>query len=162
MINNCRKYIDYECFVHFTEKPLTNKECEERGWRKDINYMDYTISLEMFNAIIENKILTHKLEPTKAEAFRNSMQFGCGPRIICEPINYQERLIVEYLDLSNKIMKLNNFIDSDKYNELTEENQELLLKQKIVMIEYLDILTLRININLDIKTQDLITNFNKN
>lgn len=79
LLNTCTKYIDRECQVHFTETPLTAEECRERGWQKDIGYMDYELDEEIYKEIVENKIKEHKLTGLRADAFRNTMYLGCGP-----------------------------------------------------------------------------------
>lgn len=57
------------------------------------------------------------------------------------------RLGTEQLELGEKIEKLERFIDSDEFKELTEENQFLLIAQVNAMIMYYNILTRRVIIN---------------
>lgn len=79
LMNECKKYVDRNGHTHYTEAPLTKQECMERGWQKDIGYMDYELDEETFKEIVENKIKEHKLKGTKAQAFRNTMYLGSGP-----------------------------------------------------------------------------------
>lgn len=57
------------------------------------------------------------------------------------------RLGTEQLELGEKIEKLERFIGSDEFKELTEENQFLLKAQVNAMIMYYNILKRRIIIN---------------
>lgn len=79
LVNECLKYVDSEGKVHYTETPLTSIECKERGWQKDIGYMDYELDEETYTTIVENKIKEHKLKGLRAQAFRNTMYLGSGP-----------------------------------------------------------------------------------
>lgn len=80
LVNECRKYIDMEGKVHYTEYPLTPEECQEKGWQKDIGYMDYELEKELYDSIVESKIKEHKLKGMRATAFKNTMYLGCGPK----------------------------------------------------------------------------------
>ena len=80
LVNECKKYIDQDGKVHYTDNPLTPEECKERGWQKDIGYMDYELEEELYIAIVENKVKEHKLKGMRANAFRNTMYLGCGPK----------------------------------------------------------------------------------
>ena len=79
LIDNCTKYIDRDGKPHFTDKPLTTAECMERGWQKDIGYMDYVLDEDTYSSIVESKIKEHNFKGLKAEAFKNTMYLGCGP-----------------------------------------------------------------------------------
>lgn len=79
LMNECLKYIDMEGKVHYTDSPLTSTECKEKGWQKDIGYMDYELDEETYTSIVEEKVKEHKLKGTRAQAFRNTMYLGCGP-----------------------------------------------------------------------------------
>lgn len=79
LINECKKYIDMDGKPHFTETPLTVEECTERGWKKDIGYMDYELDEDTYRQIVEDKIKEHKLKGFRAEAFKNTMYLGAGP-----------------------------------------------------------------------------------
>ena len=79
LMNECLKYVDKDGKVHYTETPLTPVECQQRGWQKDIGYMDYELDEEAYTSIVEEKIKEHKLKGMRAQAFRNTMYLGCGP-----------------------------------------------------------------------------------
>lgn len=55
-----------------------------------------------------------------------------------------QRMQTEAKDLSNKITKLSNFIDSDRYEWMTSSQQELLKEQQEHMSNYLIVLRQRI------------------
>lgn len=59
--------------------------------------------------------------------------------------DYQLRVISEKEELEEKLLKLNSFIDLDKFKSLPFEDQGLLLRQCIVMEEYKRILQERID-----------------
>ena len=59
---------------------------------------------------------------------------------------YKTRVLTEYYELSCKIKKLDNFISSEKFNELSEIEQILLEKQRIIMADYIDVLGKRIGV----------------
>lgn len=79
LVSECVRFIDKDGKVHYTEKPLSLDECKERGWRKDIEYMNYELDEDVYKEIVESKIKEHKLKGFKAEAFRNTMYLGSGP-----------------------------------------------------------------------------------
>jgi hypothetical protein len=79
LINECCKFIDRDGKQHITEAPLTIEECAERGWQKDIGYMDYELDEDTYREIVESKIKEHKLTGFRAEAFKNTMYLGAGP-----------------------------------------------------------------------------------
>lgn len=81
LVNNCTRYVDNEGVTHFTDNPLNNDECRLRGWRKDIQYMDYELDEETYTNIVESKIKEHKLRGFRKDAFRTTMYLGCGPNI---------------------------------------------------------------------------------
>ena len=58
--------------------------------------------------------------------------------------NYKERLIVEQKELKEKLIKLIEFINSEKFYELSENNKQLLKNQKIAMELYLSTLNMRV------------------
>lgn len=58
--------------------------------------------------------------------------------------NYKERLIVEQKELKEKLIKLIEFINSEKFYELSENNKQLLKNQKIAMELYLSTLNMRL------------------
>jgi len=55
------------------------------------------------------------------------------------------RLQEEYVELNDKLNKLNNFIVSDSFRQLNVIQQTLLDQQRLIMLEYSDILKQRIN-----------------
>ena len=57
---------------------------------------------------------------------------------------YQIRVTEELLDLKDKINKLSLFQNSTDYTQLDKVDQNLLQEQKMAMIDYADILKLRI------------------
>ena len=57
-----------------------------------------------------------------------------------------EKISIEQSELDNKLDKLNDFISSDKFNEIEEEQQNLLLAQQGTMARYLCILRDRLNL----------------
>ena len=61
--------------------------------------------------------------------------------------DFVERLIVERNELTEKIEKLNTFMDSDKFKELTCEHKSLLAGQMYHMVKYRDILISRIGLS---------------
>jgi hypothetical protein len=79
LVNECCKFVDRDGKTHITETPLTLEECMERGWQKDIGYMDYELDENTYREIIEAKIKEHKLKGYRAEAFKNTMYLGAGP-----------------------------------------------------------------------------------
>lgn len=79
LVDECVRFIDMDGKTHFTESPLTGDECMARGWRKDIEYMNYELEEEVYKEIVESKIKEHKLKGYKAQAFRNTMYLGSGP-----------------------------------------------------------------------------------
>ena len=54
------------------------------------------------------------------------------------------RMITEKAELSNKLRKLDNFIESDKFSTLNKFQKYLMEEQRMAMSQYLDILTARI------------------
>lgn len=57
--------------------------------------------------------------------------------------DWKERLIVEQKELKEKFMKLTEFINSEKFYELSPNNKQLLRNQKIAMELYLSTLNMR-------------------
>ena len=57
---------------------------------------------------------------------------------------YQKRVVEEKTELDNKLVKLNNFIESDRFEDVDEEEQERLTRQGIAMQDYSLILEERI------------------
>ena len=82
LISECVKYIDKDSITHITEKPLTDEECQERGWYKDIGYLDYELEETKYLQIIEDKIKEHNLDEYKALLFKNTMIHTHGPKMV--------------------------------------------------------------------------------
>jgi hypothetical protein len=60
---------------------------------------------------------------------------------------FLERLKQEEIELATKAIKLQEFMSTDAFEELSEGNQYLLDKQLEVMTEYVNILGTRIELN---------------
>lgn len=58
--------------------------------------------------------------------------------------DYKERLIIEQKELKEKLIKLMEFINSEKFYELSKNNKQLLKNQKIAMELYLSVLNMRV------------------
>jgi hypothetical protein len=56
----------------------------------------------------------------------------------------QERMLLEYRDLVCKLTNLENFIGTDEFNKLEDEDRELLFRQHRSMFDYADTLVTRI------------------
>ena len=63
--------------------------------------------------------------------------------------DWKERLIVEQKELKERLVKLMEFINSEKFYELSPNNKQLLKNQKIVMELYLSVLNMRVFENVD-------------
>jgi len=59
---------------------------------------------------------------------------------------FKDKLYIERDQLSGRLDKLNNFLVSDKFKELTFNHQNLLVDQQYYMSKYLDILNKRIKL----------------
>lgn len=62
-------------------------------------------------------------------------------------LDFVQRMLIEYEELTDKLGKLNAFISSDKFKELDDENRSLLNAQYHTMYTYKVILLRRIKIN---------------
>ena len=58
----------------------------------------------------------------------------------------KDRVQIELTDLQIKLENLQKFVDSDKFNELGEYMQKLLLEQKASMTDYADVLEQRLQL----------------
>lgn len=58
----------------------------------------------------------------------------------------KDRVQIELTDLQIKLESLQKFVDSDKFNELGEYMQKLLLEQKASMTDYADVLEQRLQL----------------
>lgn len=63
--------------------------------------------------------------------------------------DYKERLIKERDELKDKFIKLVEFINSEKFYELSPNNKQVLKNQKIVMELYLSVLNMRVYEDID-------------
>lgn len=63
--------------------------------------------------------------------------------------NYREQLQEERKDVKARFIKLVEFINSAEFYRLSDNHQQILRNQKVVMEEYLDILNLRTYENMD-------------
>ena len=63
--------------------------------------------------------------------------------------DYKERLIKERDELKDKFIKLVEFINSDKFYELSANNKQVLKNQKIIMELYLSVLNMRVFEDID-------------
>lgn len=59
---------------------------------------------------------------------------------------YQQRVIDEKTELNTKFEALNKFLNTEPFDKLSSENQELLYTQTEIMHEYLEILEERIKL----------------
>lgn len=57
---------------------------------------------------------------------------------------FVERMLVERIELKEKINKLDAFIDGDKYAKLPDYKQDALVNQYNAMLTYLGVLEMRI------------------
>ena len=64
--------------------------------------------------------------------------------VVCE--TPEDRMIIEVNDLEDKISKLSIFLNTEKFNSLSDEHQSLLVKQNTVMKSYRDILRRRLEL----------------
>lgn len=64
-------------------------------------------------------------------------------------MNFKQRLLDEYNELTERIEKLHAFSTSDKFSELNNENRFLLLDQHQAMINYQYILYKRLELQGD-------------
>lgn len=58
----------------------------------------------------------------------------------------KDRVQIELTDLQIKLENLQKFVDSDKFNELGEYMQKLMLEQKASMTDYVDVLEQRLQL----------------
>ena len=58
--------------------------------------------------------------------------------------NWKERLLKEHDELKERLIKLVDFINSEKYYTLSDGNKTALSNQKIAMEAYLNCLTIRL------------------
>ena len=58
---------------------------------------------------------------------------------------YQERVLEERAQLNDRLNKLDAWLYTEKFNCLSLDDQDLLITQQRIMVEYLDVLDQRIN-----------------
>ena len=58
----------------------------------------------------------------------------------------EDRMIIEVNELEDKISKLSAFLNTEKFDSLSDEHQSLLVKQNTVMKSYRDILRRRLEL----------------
>lgn len=58
--------------------------------------------------------------------------------------DWKERLVKEQAELKEKLIKLTEFINSEKFYTLSPNNRQLLKNQKITMELYLSVLNMRV------------------
>ena len=63
--------------------------------------------------------------------------------------DYREQLQEERKDIKARFIKLVEFINSAEFYRLSDNHQQVLRNQKVIMEEYLDILNLRMFENID-------------
>lgn len=77
------------------------------------------------------------------ESWSPKVVFEAGYRCI-ETV--KDRVQIELTDLQIKLENLQKFVDSDKFNELGEYMQKLMLEQKASMTDYVDVLEQRLQL----------------
>lgn len=87
---------------------------------------------------MEELVTVSKMTPTGEPGTRGPE----GPKV--EP--FVARMLIERFELREKIIKLNKFIDGDKFKELPIVKQDLLVSQYNAMLTYLGILEMRLKI----------------
>lgn len=58
--------------------------------------------------------------------------------------DWKERLIIEQKELKERLIKLTEFVNSEKYYELSPNNRQVLKNQKLAMELYLSVLNMRV------------------
>lgn len=58
--------------------------------------------------------------------------------------DWKEKLVKEQAELKKKLTKLTDFINSEKFYKLSQNNRQLLKNQKIAMELYLNVLNMRL------------------
>jgi hypothetical protein len=57
---------------------------------------------------------------------------------------HQERVLEERTQLNDRLVKLDSFLYTEKFNCLSMDDQDLLITQQAIMEQYLDVLDQRI------------------
>ena len=99
---------------------------------KDSNNTDDT----QYDATVEGYLV-------KYESWSPKAVFEAGYRCI---ETAKDRVQIELTDLQIKLESLQAFVNSDKFNELGEYMQKLLLEQKASMTDYADVLEQRLQL----------------
>ena len=63
--------------------------------------------------------------------------------------DWKERLIIEQKELKEKLIKLTEFVNSEKYYELSPNYRQVLKNQKLAMELYLSVLNMRVFEDID-------------
>ena len=58
--------------------------------------------------------------------------------------DYVKRVFEERRELDSKLLKLTEFVDTNKFKELSEINQKLLIEQESIMADYSKVLSERL------------------
>lgn len=66
--------------------------------------------------------------------------------------DWKERLVNEQKELKERLAKLTDFINSEEFYKLSENNRQLLKNQKIAMELYLSVLNMRVFEDVDMIT----------
>lgn len=61
--------------------------------------------------------------------------------------DHVKRMRAEAMDLMVKIGKIREFIQSDKFNDLSKEEKDLMLSQRDIMVNYCAVLDRRIELS---------------
>ncbi len=62
---------------------------------------------------------------------------------------YVQRMVEEQAQLKERIIKLNTFLKSNKFNELDDYQKSLLIRQREGMCVYFETLSARLELNKD-------------
>lgn len=85
-----------------------------------------------------------------AEALKSYLdEQGFGFDVFYTADNWQARLVDEKNELKEKLMKLIDFINSEKFYELSANNKQLLKNKKAIMELYLNILNTQLYEDVD-------------
>ena len=66
-------------------------------------------------------------------------------RLSPEPATFEQRVVIEHKQLGERLHKLRDFLDSKKFNELSDAERARLNRQVTVMSEYFEVLTDRLD-----------------
>lgn len=71
------QYVD-----HPEGKFMPKDECVKSGWQKKIDYENYRLDSEEYDAIVTKILNRHKLDDTDRQALRVQAYLGCGPTAV--------------------------------------------------------------------------------